>query len=120
MLSRTLAITLAVICAGNSGAAEKTKLNVLFVMADDLRPELASFGSPRSHRTRPVGENGACSSTRPTANKLVKPSRSSMLTAAGDTLKLWHNGLHFPEKRIPTSTRCRCGSKSTATRSLRR
>ncbi len=87
-------------------AADKPKLNVLFVMADDLRPELASFGSPaitpnfdRLAKRSLQFDRAYCQQA------LCNPSRSSMLTGRRpDTLKLWHNGLHFREKNPDVTT----------------
>lgn len=106
MWSRSLAVTLVLVIASNSVAAEKTKLNVLFVMADDLRPELASFGSPaitpnfdRLAKRSVQFDRAYCQQA------LCNPSRSSMLTGRRpDTLKLWHNGLHFREKNPDVAT----------------
>ena len=87
-------------------AADAPKLNVLFVMADDLRPELASFGSPavtpnfdRLAKRSVQFDRAYCQQA------LCNPSRSSMLTGRRpDTLKLWHNGLHFREKNPDVTT----------------
>ena len=89
-----------------SEAAEGSKLNVLFVMADDLRPELASFGSPaltpnfdRLAKRSVQFDRAYCQQA------LCNPSRSSMLTGRRpDTLKLWHNGQHFREKNPDVTT----------------
>ena len=92
--------------AARSEAADVPKLNVLFVMADDLRPELASFGSPaitpnfdRLAKRSVQFDKAYCQQA------LCNPSRSSMLTGRRpDTLKLWHNGLHFREKNPNVTT----------------
>ena len=79
--------------------AAAPRQNVLFIMADDFRPELATYGSP---------------ALTPTLNRLAKrtvqfdraycqqavcnPSRSSLLTGLRpDTLRIWNNGTHFRE-----------------------
>ena len=79
--------------------AAAPRQNVLFIMADDFRPELATYGSP---------------ALTPNLNRLAKrtvqfdraycqqavcnPSRSSLLTGLRpDTLRIWNNGTHFRE-----------------------
>ena len=87
-------------------AADVYKTNVLFVMADDLRPELASYGSPaitpnfdRLAKRSVQFDRAYCQQA------LCNPSRSSMLTGLRpDTLKLWHNSLHFREKNPEVTT----------------
>src|SRR5688500_4683963 len=77
--------------------AAEPPLNVLFIMADDLRPELASYGSPaltphldRLARQSVRFERAYCQQA------LCNPSRSSLLTGLRpDTLGLWCNGTHF-------------------------
>lgn len=106
MIWRSLAAALILVSAANSIAADAPKLNVLFVMADDLRPELASFGSPavtpnfdRLAKRSVQFDRAYCQQA------LCNPSRSSMLTGRRpDTLKLWHNGLHFREKNPDITT----------------
>ena len=94
------------ISAASSFAADASKLNVLFVMADDLRPELASYGSPA---ITPNFDRLAIRSVQfdraYCQQALCNPSRSSMLTGRRpDTLKLWHNGLHFRERNPDVTT----------------
>lgn len=80
-------------------AAEGRKLNVLFIMADDLRPELGCYGSPaltpnidRLARRSVTFNRAYCQQA------LCNPSRSSLLTGLRpDTLGLWCNGTHFRE-----------------------
>jgi iduronate 2-sulfatase len=80
-------------------AADEQRPNVLFIMADDYRPELASYGSaaltPNLDRLAKAGvqfDRAYCQQA------LCNPSRSSMLTGRRpDTLRLWHNGTHFRE-----------------------
>jgi len=80
-------------------AAASEKPNVLFIMADDFRPELASYGSRRSRRTWIVSPGQACNSTGPTASKRSAiPARSSTPTGKRpDTLRVWNNSTHFRE-----------------------
>src|SRR5687768_11515797 len=73
--------------------------NVLFIMADDLRAELGSYGSPaltpnldRLARRSVQFDAAYCQQA------VCNPSRSSMLTGLRpDTLRLWNNGTHFRE-----------------------
>src|SRR5262245_40751412 len=78
-------------------AADAPKLNVLFIMADDLRPELNSYGSPAiTPNLDRLARRGARFERAYCQQALCNPSRSSMLTGRRpDTLRLWHNGLHF-------------------------
>lgn len=73
--------------------------NVLFIMADDYRPELASYGSPaitpnldRLARRSVQFDRAYCQQA------VCNPSRSSLLTGRRpDTLRIWNNGTHFRE-----------------------
>jgi iduronate 2-sulfatase len=82
------------------------KLNILFIMADDLRPELASYGSPA---LTPNLDRLAARSVRferaYCQQALCNPSRSSMLTGCRpDTLGLWCNSIHFRELKPDVMT----------------
>ena len=80
--------------------------DVLFIMADDLRPEVAGYGSvaltPNLNRlaARAVQFDRAyCQQA------VCNPSRSSLLTGRRpDTLGVWSNSLHFRESNpdVPT------------------
>ena len=80
--------------------------NVLFIMADDFRPELASYGSPavtpnldRLAKRSVQFEHAYCQQA------VCNPSRSSMLTGRRpDTLRLWNNGTHFRELNPDVTT----------------
>ena len=80
-----------------SAAAPAERPNVLFIMADDLRPDLATYGAPvltpnldRLARRSVQFDRAYCQQA------VCNPSRSSMLTGLRpDTLKLWNNGTHF-------------------------
>ena len=100
LLARCIALSLlatSLLCV--NARAAPAKQNVLFIMADDFRPELATYGSP---------------ALTPNLNRLAKrtvqfdraycqqavcnPSRSSLLTGLRpDTLRIWNNGTHFRE-----------------------
>ncbi len=87
-------------------AAESEKLNVVFVMADDLRPELASFGSPAiTPNFDRLAKRGVQFDRAYCQQALCNPSRSSMLTGRRpDTLRQWNNGLHFRERNPDVTT----------------
>lgn len=80
--------------------------NVLFIMADDLRVELASYGSPaitpnlsRLAQRSVQFERAYCQQA------VCNPSRSSMLTGRRpDTLRVWNNSTHFREPNPDVTT----------------
>jgi iduronate 2-sulfatase len=88
------------------GAAPKARSNVLFLMADDLRPELASYGSPALTPNLDRLARRALQFDRAYCQQSVcNPSRSSMLTGRRpDTLRLWNNGTHFRELNPDVTT----------------
>ena len=73
--------------------------NVLFLMADDFRPELASYGSPALTPNLDRLARRAVQFDRAYCQQAVcNPSRSSLLTGRRpDTLRIWNNGTHFRE-----------------------
>jgi iduronate 2-sulfatase len=89
-----------------SPAAAAPRLNVLFIMADDYRPELATYGSPaitpnldRLARRSVQFDRAYCQQA------VCNPSRSSMLTGLRpDTLRLYVNGTHFRELNPDVTT----------------
>jgi iduronate 2-sulfatase len=100
---------MAVLCAAwaaTAMAADTQRPNVLFIMADDLRTEVASYGSPAMTpnlnrlAARSVQFNRAyCQQA------LCNPSRSSMLTGRRpDTLGVWCNSVHFREPNPNVTT----------------
>jgi iduronate 2-sulfatase len=103
-------ILISVVCVGlalsASGAEPETRVNVLLLMADDLRPELASYGSlaltpnlDRLARRSVQFDRAYCQQS------VCNPSRSSMLTGRRpDTLRLWNNGTHFRELNPDVTT----------------
>ncbi len=80
-------------------AAEAQRLNVLFIMADDLRPDLASYGGPAlTPNLDALARRGIQFNRAYCQQALCNPSRSSMLTGRRpDSLGLWCNGTHFRE-----------------------
>jgi len=89
-----------------SGTLHATKPNILFIMADDFRPEIGSYGSiavtPNLDKlaARSVQfERAYCQQA------VCNPSRSSLLTGLRpDTLRLWNNGTHFREQNPDVTT----------------
>jgi iduronate 2-sulfatase len=85
-------------------AAEKP--NVLFLMADDYRVELGSYGSraltphlDRLARSSVQFERAYCQQA------VCNPSRSSLLTGRRpDTLRIWNNSVHFRELNPDVTT----------------
>jgi iduronate 2-sulfatase len=103
-MSRSGTLCLAIVCVfawalspNITRAGDTHKLNVLFIMADDLRNELASYGSPaitpnldRLAKRSVQFQKAYCQQT------VCNPSRSSMLTGRRpDTLQIWNNSTHF-------------------------
>lgn len=80
--------------------------NVLLIMADDLRPELAGYGSIAVTPNIDRLASRAVQFDRAYCQQAVcNPSRSSMLTGRRpDTLGVWSNGIHFRERNpdVPT------------------
>ena len=82
------------------------KPNVLFIMADDFRPEMGCYGSSaltpnldRLAKRSVQFERAYCQQA------VCNPSRSSLLTGRRpDTLKLWNNGTHFRELKPDVTT----------------
>ena len=80
-----------------SEAVAADRPDVLFIMADDLRPELASYGSRAitPHLDR-LARRGVQFDRAYCQQALCNPSRSSLLTGRRpDFLRVWDNGTHF-------------------------
>lgn len=100
--TRLLLTLLSLLCALSAVAGElraAEKLNVLFIMADDLRPELATYGSPALTPNLDRLAARAVQFERAYCQQAVcNPSRSSMLTGRRpDTLRIWNLKTHFRE-----------------------
>ena len=99
-------IALAATACEESTADGGDKPNVLFIMADDLRPELSSYGSPA--RTPNVARlaGRAMQFDRAYCQQAVcNPSRSSLLTGRRpDTLRVWNNSTHFRDTNPDVTT----------------
>ncbi|MBM3876457.1 MAG: sulfatase [Verrucomicrobia bacterium] len=96
------------LCAlgGFTSVGATTKPNVLFIMADDFRPDLASYGSPAltPNLTR-LARRGVQFDRAYCQQAVCNPSRSSMLTGRRpDTLRIWNNGTHFRELNPDATT----------------
>lgn len=94
-----LALLAGVLSAGRPLGAAGERWNVLFLMADDFRPELASYGSPALTPNLDRLARRAVQFDRAYCQQAVcNPSRSSLLTGRRpDTLRIWNNGTHFRE-----------------------
>lgn len=86
--------------------AQQPQFNVLFLMADDLRPELATFGSPAvTPHLDHLAQRSVQFDRAYCQQAVCNPSRASMLTGRRpDTLHLWNNGTHFREKNPDVMT----------------
>src|SRR5262245_55489812 len=102
-----LSLVLCVAAAANPSSAADAparqpakKLNVLLLMADDLRVELGSYGSSAlSPNIDRLAERGIRFERAYCQQALCNPSRSSMLTGLRpDTLHHWSNSPHFRDK----------------------
>jgi len=83
--------------AGAEDTTSAGKPDVLFIMADDQRPELASYGSvaitPNLDR---LARRGVQFDRAYCQQALCNPSRSSLLTGRRpDSLRVWDNSTHF-------------------------
>ena len=98
-----LLLLLLFLCATATAAPRP---NVLFIMADDFRPELASYGSPAITPNLDRLAKRSLQFDRAYCQQAVcNPSRSSMLTGLRpDTLRLWNNGTHFRERNPDVTT----------------
>src|SRR6187401_427713 len=82
------------------GAA--TKMNVLFIAIDDLRPELGCYGSPvKSPNLDALASRGLVFERAYCQQAVCSPSRTSLLTGRRpDTTKIYDLETHF-RKNIP-------------------
>jgi len=83
--------------AGAEDTTSAGKPDVLFIMADDQRPELASYGSvaitPNLDR---LARRGVQFDRAYCQQALCNPSRASLLTGRRpDSLRVWDNSTHF-------------------------
>lgn len=87
-------------------AADEKRQNVLFIMADDLRTELATYGSAALTPNLDRLAGRAVQFDRAYCQQaLCNPSRSSLLTGRRpDSLGLWCNSIHFRELQPNVTT----------------
>ncbi len=105
-MKRVVAFFIVLLSCSWAVAAEEERLNVLMIMADDLRTELASYGSPaKTPNLDRLVAQGVQFNRVYCQQALCNPSRSSMLIGRRpDTLKLWHNSVHFRELNPDVTT----------------
>jgi iduronate 2-sulfatase len=86
--------------------AAPPKYNVLFLMADDLRPELVSYGSPAlTPNLARLAKRSIQFDRAYCQQALCNPSRSSMLTGLRpESLRLWNNATHFRDHNPDVTT----------------
>jgi iduronate 2-sulfatase len=98
---KTLSLFFVLLCTTSVVAADKsTKWNLLFLVADDLRPELGCYGSAaKTPNLDALAKRGMRFDRAYCQQAVCNPSRSSFLTGRRpDSLHLWNNGTHFREK----------------------
>ncbi len=85
---------------------QAAKPNVLFIMSDDFRPEIGSYGSTALTPNLDKLAARSVQFDRAYCQQAVcNPSRSSLLTGLRpDTLRLWNNGKHFRELNPDVTT----------------
>jgi iduronate 2-sulfatase len=91
---------------GSALPVQAAPRNVLFIMADDFRAELASYGSPAITPNLDRLAARSLQFDRAYCQQAVcNPSRSSLLTGRRpDTLRIWNNGTHFRELNPDVTT----------------
>ena len=94
------------LAAGWAAAVAAAPPNVLFIMADDLRPELAAYGSPAvTPNLDRLAARGVRFERAYCQQALCNPSRASMLTGRRpDTLGVWSNETHFRDPNPAVAT----------------
>jgi len=98
------ALVLCLFCLPGSAQSETQapKPNVLFIMVDDLRPELGCYGSDlvqTPHIDR-LARQGMVFTRAYAQMAMCNPSRASMLTGLRpDSLKIWDLQTHFRKNR---------------------
>ena len=100
---RSGGVSLSAVAAAATGlaqevAAPESKLNVLLVFVDDLRPELGCYGSPRvkTPQIDRVAANGMTFLRSYCQQAASSPSRTSLLTGLRpDTTRVYDHRTHF-------------------------
>lgn len=97
-------LLLLTVFAASAGFAARP--NVLFIMADDFRPEMGCYGSTALTPNLDKLARRSVQFQRAYCQQAVcNPSRSSLLTGRRpDTLRLWNNGTHFRELNPEVTT----------------
>ena len=96
-----LAITLALACAASGrddGRSAPARPNVLYLMADDMRPQIGAYGLPFMHTPHLDGlaRDGLLFQFAYTQYAVCAPSRNSFLSGRRpDTTKCWSFENHF-------------------------
>ncbi len=96
---RTLALCLAAVLP-LAGRAETSRPNVLFIAVDDLRAELACYGSDhvKSPHIDRLASRGTLFERAYCQQAVCNPSRASLMTGLRpDTLRVWDLPTHFRE-----------------------
>jgi iduronate 2-sulfatase len=103
---KNLACIVVAITSTWTSAAAAERPNVLFIMADDLRCDLASYGSvARTPHLDRLARRAMQFDRAYCQQAVCNPSRSSLLTGRRpDTLRLWNNGTHFRELNPDVTT----------------
>ena len=99
-LGEAAAVTSAVIATGGASAfaAQRRKLNVLFIPVDDLRPQLGCYGVPQMHTPNidALAKRGTVFNRAYCQQAVCSPSRSSLMTGCRpDTTKVYDLVTHF-------------------------
>ncbi|MEY3480872.1 MAG: hypothetical protein RIQ71_1647 [Verrucomicrobiota bacterium] len=99
-MKRILHLLLGLCAAGVLHAAESStsKPNVLFIVVDDLRPELGCYGKDyiKSPNIDALAKNGTVFERAYCQQSVCSPSRTSVMTGMRpDTTKVWDLNTHF-------------------------
>lgn len=81
-----------------AGSPRAERPNVLFIIVDDLRPELGCYGTPliRTPNIDAVAGRGVVFTRAYCQQSLCNPSRASVLTGMRpDTIRVWDQSTHF-------------------------
>jgi iduronate 2-sulfatase len=84
----------------------EAKMNVLYIVGDDLRCDLGCYGGPAlSPNLDALAKRGVLFRHAYCQQAVCNPSRTSFMTGKRpDELQLWSNGIHFREKNPDVMT----------------